>query len=878
MKKLATLLVMVSALIGCGKTLTSAHRLIESPSSLIRQPLVESWSFRQVGEQNWMPATVPGTVHTDLMANLVIEDPNKSINETNLQWIEEQDWEYITLFTPSDELLKANSQELIFKGIDTYAEVYLNEELILEADNMFLEWRINVAGKLINGENRLRIRFHSATKRGAELAAQLPIALPSDNDRNPNGIKTSVFTRKAPYHFGWDWGPRYVTVGVWRPVELVGWNIARIGDVQFIQKSQSAELAEFDVHLSIEAAASTKITMMMASDTGYIYTIQEVKLTKGVENKFILPLEIPNPKLWYPNGMGEANLYPINIILSNRDNMVKLDFRFQQIGVRTIRLVQKPDSVGTGKSFYFEVNGQPCFAKGANYVPQDMFVPDIIENRYHEIITSAKESNINMLRVWGGGIYEQDLFYDLCDQNGIMVWQDFMFACALYPWDKDFLENVRREATYNVRRLRNHPSIALWCGNNEISEAWHNWGYQEQYNWTTQQQQQIWSGYKALFEGVIPQVLSIEDTTRSYHPSSPLYGRGDKRSQNQGDNHYWGVFHDQEPFSAYLQNPGRFSSEYGFQSLACYDTYRENMKPEELRLYSPAMIVHQKNVNGYRLIEQYMDRELPLLKDDFRNYVYLSQLLQAEGVRVAMEGHRTRRPHTMGSLYWQLNDPWPAASWSSIDSQGRWKALQFYARRSFAPSILSFETTDTGVKLWGVTDLLTDQQGQYSLTLMDFEGKELWKETFDLRIPANSSISLMNTTTKELLQGADPRAVVLVAQATIEDTTLRTLHYFRPLKELKLPKADYSVSYAQEGNQVYATIRANRLMKSVLFEAKALQNNPSDGYFDLLPGQEVEVLLDFKETHAINDMEISVASLNRFIGKKTATPISENIK
>jgi len=875
MKRLLILPLLYLA-VACGSEDT-ASRLLMDKSHKIADTIQENWSFRQAGTKEWVSATVPGTVHTDLMDNGLIDNPYRSTNEPKLQWIEYEDWEYKTVFTPSKELLANKVQELVFKGLDTYADVYLNEELILQADNMFLEWRVPVTGKLVDGPNTLRVKFYSAYNTGLELAKEWPVRLPADNDKGVE-YKTSVFTRKAPYHYGWDWGPRFATCGIWRPVFIEGWSTARIDNVQYIQKSISEKTADLDAIVTIETFEDGDVDLLLSDDSGNIYINRKIALKKGKENKITLPFSIPNPELWWPQGMGEPHLYRMNMILANKDQNHKLDQVQENIGLRTIELMQVPDSVGEGIGFWFEVNGQKTFMKGANYIPQDLFVPRVSDDKYSQMIDVAKESGMNMIRVWGGGIYEQDIFYDLCDSNGILVWQDFMFACSLYPWNKEFLDNVRKEAVYNVKRLRNHPSIAIWCGNNEGRVAWESWGYQKSYGWTDEQKADIWGGYETLFKKLLPEVLAAEDTTRPYTHTSPLYK--EPYGQIAGDLHYWGVFHGNAPFSAYKDIPGRFSNEYGFQSPACYDTYREYFKPEDMALYSEAMVIHQKSPKGYRVIEEYMARELPLLKEDFRTYIYLSQLLHAEGIKIAMEGQRSRKPWTMGSLYWQLNDCWPVTSWSSMDSEMRWKALQFYAKRSFAPTIISFERTDSTktATLWGITDRLERQKGTLTLTLMDFEGNQLSSEQIDVNIPANGSSALLCRTDQQLLQGANPREVFLLAQGEVAGKTMRAIYYFVPFKDLKLPKPDYTVSYAQDRHQVTATIKANKLLKSVLFEAEKLQNNPSDAYFDLLPGEEREIVLSFKGEYPVNELGIFVTNLNALVGRKSSLPIREDIK
>ncbi len=926
---LLTLCIASTALTACAGR--RAAQLAGQPSQKLVQDLGGStWQFRADAARTpqlltksetpryfteWAPATVPGVVHTDLFDNGMIEEPFGATAEPRLQWIEHETWVYRTTFAVFPDLLGQNVQELVFTGLDTYAEVRLNDSLVLKSDNMFIEWRVDVKGLLREGGNTLEITFLPAYETALPLAEAWPVKLPADNDKGE--WKTSVFTRKAPYQFGWDWGPRYATVGVWRPVRLEGYNDVRIDNVQFLQRSQSGKLAEFDAHVTLAPAAKEGPVTVYITDSAAqkVYAKAETTLSKGQAATLTLPVEIKNPELWWPNGLGDPHLYTFRTIVA--DGEQKLDENTQRIGVRTIRLVQEPDTTAElrdkgGVSFYFEVNGQPCFAKGANYIPQDIFPSRVTPEQYTELINTTKASNMNMLRVWGGGIYEDDLFYDLCDANGIMVWQDFMFACSFYPSNPEFLGSVRTEAIQNVRRLRNHPSITIWCGNNEIDEAWYHWGYARVYKWTEAEKALVKHGIDTLFRGVLADVIKAEDTTRYYHPSSPLYGRGNKLSQVAGDVHYWGVFHDEEPFSVYKDKPGRFSNEYGFQSLACYDTYREYFGPEDMRLYSPAMVIHQKNPKGYRVIEEYMVRDLPLLKDDFRTYVYLSQLLQAEGIKIAMEGHRMRRPFTMGSLYWQLNDLWPVASWSSMDSRMRWKALQYYARRSFAPTGIYFEQAGAdSVKLWAITDELTPQKGRsFVIKVLDFSGKQLCASVVDMPDKRGEDVTWLTPNSTNMLRAigvealmkvasvangacpdevggagdvtgaVSPRDVFLVAEGSLNGVPMRAVHYFVPLKDLRLPAPDFEVSYRLVDDlTVEATLKAKNLLKSVLFDAEALQWNPSDAYFDLLPGEERVITLNFvKPFTSVDELGISVRSLNTLVGRPGEKPVRENVK
>lgn len=868
MKKNLLLISAILALCSCQRT---TEQLMADQSDYTATEISEGWKFKQQNKEEWYPATVPGVVHTDLYANKLIPDPYYSTNETDLQWIENEEWIYETTFTPTKEQFAAQEVFLDFKGLDTYADVMLNDKLILSSDNMFIEWRVPVKSDLKEGENSLKILFKSAYKIGCELAKAYP-KLPADNDKGVD-YKTCVFTRKAQYHFGWDWGPRFVTAGIWKPIYLESFNSAAIDNIHYVQLSQSEQEATFNAQVTLNGAKEGPATIILSNEAGTEYAKSDIELTKGIQTVSV-PFKIANPELWWPNGMGKGKpkLYPITaMVLVDGKKAAESSAR---LGVRTIELIREPDSVG--ESFYFKVNGEPLFIKGANMIPQDVFLPNITPERQQKMVDIAVEANMNMLRVWGGGIYEDDDFYNACDENGIMVWQDFPFACAFYPWDDKFYASVTEEATQNVRRLRNHPSLAIWCGNNEIDEAWHKWGYKEDsknYPWTDQEKKDIRKGIDDLFfDTVIPNVLAAEDTTRPYHPSSPVYGWGDPRSQVSGDVHYWGVFHGEEPFSTYKDKPGRFSNEYGHQSFANYQTWQKALKPEELVYLSEAFKIHQKNPKGYRVIEDYMTREVPSVQSDIRTYIYLSQLVQADGIRIAMEGHRQNRPFTMGTLYWQINDCWPVTSWSSMDYPYGYKALQYFAINSFAPTILSFDKEDKTdrVELWGVTDELEEKKGSYTLTLMTFTGDTLWSEKAEALIPANKSVRLIDRPTAEVLKGANPKDVVLVAEGTFGDKDMRTLFYFLPYKELNLPAADYQVTYNKVGKKVEATIKSNNLVKAVLFESDAMQLNPSNAYFDLLPGEEQTIILNFEEDVPTEKQKIWVTNLNDVMLKAKA--------
>jgi beta-mannosidase len=558
---------------------------------------------------------------------------------------------------------------------------------------MFRTWTVDIKNKLKPGENELWVLFDSPTRRGLEELKKFGFQLAADNDQSENGEmgsdRVSPYIRKAPYHFGWDWGPRLVTSGIWKPVKLRAWSTGRIENVNIVTESLTEKSAAIKVIVEGNFERTGEYSLRISLDKLPIYN-GTWNTEHGTWNMNI-PITIENPIFWQPNGLGDQKLYSFNIELLSEDKI--LDSKEIKTGLRLVKLIQEPDPDGQGKSFYFEVNGNPIFAKGANYIPNDIFLNRVSPEKYEFIVKSAADANMNMLRVWGGGIYENDIFYDLCDKYGIMVWQDFMFACAMYPGNKEFLDNVRLEAVDNVKRLRNHPCIVLWCGNNEIEAAWgpydekRGWGWKQRY--TDEQKAIIWQAYDTLFHKILPGVISNDDPGRPYWHSSPSAGMGQLASYEtkSGDMHYWGVWHGLHPFTDFRKYKARFMSEYGFQSFPEFNSVKKYTLPEDYNIESEVMMAHQRSGIGNLRIKQYMaeDYKIP---EDFEQFLYIGQLLQAEAIKLAIESHRADMPYCMGSLYWQINDCWPVASWSGIDYYGRWKALHYFVKEAFKPTIL----------------------------------------------------------------------------------------------------------------------------------------------------------------------------------------------
>ncbi|MBR2566196.1 MAG: glycoside hydrolase family 2 protein [Paenibacillus sp.] len=845
--------------------------------SIIHSKLLENWTFKACEDQEWMPAQVPGCVHTDLLRLGKIPDPFYGTNEREVQWIDKKDWEYRTTFEVEASLYAQEQLELVFDGLDTYADVYVNDNHVLSADNMFRVWKADVKALIKEKGNVLRIHFRSPIQEDLPKLEKLGYALPATNDQSDVGglgdKRVSIFARKAPYHYGWDWGPRFVTSGIWREVRLEGWTNVKINDLFIRQNEVNTDLAELTALVEVETSQPIDTVIRIGADgQRWEKTVSLMPGSHTVE----IPVSIQNPKLWWSRGLGEPHRYTFAAeVLQGERAVAEYEVR---TGLRSIRLVRDQDEAGA--SFYFELNGVAVFAKGANHIPNDSFITEVTRERYLHEIVSAAQSNMNMLRVWGGGFYEEDVFYDLCDEYGIMVWQDFMFACSMYPGDEAFLNSVRHEAIDNVKRLRNHPSIVLWCGNNEIDSAWAHyiedggWGWKKDYN--TEQRERIWADYEAIFHDLLPEVVEAYAPGIDYWPSSPLVSlTGDEKqhahpSTSEGDIHYWGVWHNVEPFENYNVYVGRFMSEYGFQSFPEYKTVRTYAEEDDLALESEVMLAHQKNGAGNRLIKQYMDMVLHEPKD-FPSFLYMSQVLQAEAMKTAIEAHRRRKPYCMGTLYWQMNDCWPVASWAGMDYLGRWKALQYYAKRSFNDVLVSVDgTQEDSTDIYVISDQLNKVQGQLQIRMIGFDGRVHRNETLDVNVAPNSGEKLLSLRNSDWLEGLDPAKTLLrldLRQAGVRDIVQE--HYFVATNQLALQPANIKVSGGADEDGVHLLLESDVLAKQVWLSSEA-EGVFSDNFFDLIPGLPVKVKFISREALQFEDVisnpgSVEVRSMVDFI-------------
>lgn len=797
---------------------------------------LKNWEFRQAGQSKWYKANVPGNIHTDLFNNSLVTDPFYRTSEGDMQWVDKLNWEYRTSFKSSEEIMSAASVKLILEGLDTYADVYLNDVKIHTNSNMFVIHDIDIAKGLIKENNEIRVYFKSPITEGLKELEKFGMPLPADNDQSQAGgmgpVKVSIFTRKAPYHYGWDWGPRLVTSGIWRNAYL---SIAKddvLSDLYIRQLNITSKSASLEAELELSDLTEGNYEIKLSVNGSPVTT---VKITGS---KITVPISINNPHLWWPNGHGDQPLYTFKAELLHEGKTI--GERSVITGLRDVKLVRKPDK--HGETFYFTINGKPIFAKGANYIPNDVFLPRVDSAKYEHILSSAAEANMNMLRVWGGGIYENDIFYNLCDKYGIMVWQDFMFACAMYPGNPEFLDEVVKEADNNIKRLRNHPSIVLWCGNNEIEQAWgqyeekRGWGWKERYS--KQEREKIWQAYDTIFHKILPDRVRALNPETEYWHSSPSAGMGKLagHSNTSGDMHYWGVWHGNEPIESFRKYKARFMSEYGFQSFPEFETVKKYTLPEDWDINSTVMRAHQRSGIGNDRIREYLNKSYNQ-PNTFEDFLYVSQLLQAEAIKIAIEAHRSNMPYCMGSLYWQLNDCWPVASWSGMDYYGRWKALHFFAREAFKNQILSVHQTNNKIDIYGISDT-EGTNASLRVNLMDFKGASLWNRSYSVSLSENSS-KLLTSIDLSQLPAMQHKTDALLSVTLIKNEKIidSDIHYLDEIKNLKFPYPELNIHIRQKPGKFDIEITSKYLCKNLMLISEGNAYDFADNFFDILPGE-----------------------------------------
>ncbi len=793
-----------------------------------------NWSFKKVSDSIWLPATVPGNVHSDLLANKRIKNPFVKDNELQLDWISESNWEYKTTFNLDKETLQKKHIELNLEGLDIYASVFLNDILILSANNAFREWNVDVKS-ILKAKNRLKVIFESTSLYEEKEKSKLPYTLPEEN---------RIFTRKAQFQYGWDWAPKLNTVGIWKSVSLQMWNDFKIEDVFIKQLEINNSMAFLLAEINLKSKFNDFLTGEIFVNDSLVNTFQ----INPNNNHSSISFQILNPKLWWTYNLGEPYLYDIEVVVRNRTAILDT-FKFKK-GLRTIELVTEKDSIG--ESFYFKLNNVPVYAKGANYIPQNSLQNKVTNSHYEKLLNDVVAANMNMLRVWGGGIYENDVFYQFCDEKGILIWQDFMFACAMYPGDKAFLKNVQQEAIDNVKRLRNYASIALWCGNNENSEGWYRWGWQN--NRSEKEKEEIWTNYLKIFDSILPNTVKKYTDKTSYWESSPRYGRGNPKYKLQGDAHDWWIWHDAYPFEHLEDNVPRFMSEFGFQSLPSYKVINYINQTDSIDISSESFKTHQKHSRGFQLINEYMKRDFPV-PTNAEDYVYMSQLLQAYGITKGIEAHRRAKPYNMGTLYWQLNDCWPSVSWSSIDFFGNWKALHYKAKNAFKNVLISSKNKKGNLNIFVVNDELISHSGKLSVQIIDFNGKVLFEDFTTIEVVSNSSKLVYQLNLKNL--PINKNEVVIVSKFKDE---ISYFYLVKP-KDLKLKQEAIQKRITKTKNGFQIELSSKTLQKDVFLFCKD-KGQFSDNYFDLLPKETKTIRF---KTQAKSLENLQLKTFNSFI-------------
>lgn len=816
------------------------------------QTLHSSWEFKLLKENipglipknirkelnTWIPAIVPGTIHSDLFRAGLIPDPFYSDNETSIQWVAEMDWVYRTTFSVLQSFEKDTEVYLELKGLDTVSGITLNNKLLGYSSSMFVEYSFEV-GNLLKKNNTLEIRFSSPFKYGRAQESKygkLPVALASER----------VYIRKAQYSFGWDWGPSFPVSGIWRSISLVQYPQYYIKNFLFSTLSADEEEAEVEVKLILNHSLKTgfKIRADIGSERFFFNTSKKEAAVR---------FKIKKPSLWWPNGSGKPNLYKLTVLLLN-NRMEIIDQVEREVGIRTVKLLlienKKP-------AFRFVVNGIPIFAKGANWIPADSFIPDISEYKYQKLLNFVRISNMNMIRIWGGGFYENDILYNLCDRMGILVWHDFMFACAAYPEHRKFITDVEEEVNQNVLRLQYHPSIAIWCGNNENEWIW----YQQQ----DSSYKEI-PGYK-IWHKIIPGILEHLDPQRPYWPSSPFNDELNTKSSDpnysqSGNRHQWDLWSRWIDYNEVKKDNSLFVTEFGFQAPANLYTWSKALPSDSLKPHSKIFEFHNKQVEGPERVIKFLSSHLPV-SGEWEDYIYLTQLNQAFALKVSLEHWLSRYPETSGSIIWQLNDCWPVTSWSLIDNELVPKISWYFVKRVFSPNNIIIPSDKNFVK---VLNHSTEQfHGSVRIDYISSEsGAVLNSETVAVNYQPFSSadIKLKSASKNRLLTDT---IVVATLYNDHGQRINRTYHTDVEWKSLRLRKCNLNTVFETEGENSVLTISTDTpaFFVDVYHHSFVM----SDRGFILLPGENFTVLTLSKNTTDFKMEDLKTFSLNNYLSQ-----------
>ena len=781
------------------------------------------------------PATVPGTIHTDLLNNKIIDDPFYSDNELRMDWIPECDWLYQSKFDFKGNL--KNNVDIVFEGLDTISEIYLNNIRLGGTDNMFVKYRYNVKNILKVKGNELKVLLKSPTRFAADEEkkyGKLPVALNS----------TRVYIRKAQYSFGWDWGPTFPTSGIWRNVYLEEWSDAKIDSLTFNTISIYKKAAEVEVNIKVNSSGKKDLSIELSLSNGGSFYERKIPLTSSLKNK--ISFKIKEPKLWWPNGEGEQNLYLLNVKLV-KENVV-LDEIKKSVGIRSIELVLKDKDKTT---FKFKVNNKDIYIKGVNWIPDDSFLPRVNKKKYSELLLLARQANMNIVRVWGGGVYEDDEFYNTCDELGLLVWQDFMFACGSYSENDNFIANVGEEVTQNILRIQHHPCLALWCGNNENEWIWH----QEQ-----KTSYKKMPGYN-IYHKIIPDILKEIDPSRPYWPSSPFGNDEDPNSFNSGNTHQWNIWSRWIDYAEVVNDKSLFVTEFGFQSPANKNTFEKCLPVKNRNISNQIFEHHNKQIEGPERIIKFLSGHLPI-KSEWDDYLYLAQLNQAFALKTCLEYWRTNG-RTNGSIIWQINDCWPVTSWSMIDSDTTPKLSYYFVKNTFAPFLLYFKADRSNIKIILLNQNKVNIKVRLRLTVISTVSGEIVKDIFYKVNTTDKEHFEIKSILREKLSQEGNWIITTVLYDESNRIIARNYYLIKPWKHVILKKSELKFKILKRKDGTNLLLKSNYPVFFVDLYHKHITF--SDRGFFILPGEEIEIKSDAKKTNQLKIKDFKIYSLNDYL-------------
>ncbi|QND45843.1 glycoside hydrolase family 2 protein (plasmid) [Rhizobium lusitanum] len=780
-----------------------------------------------------IPATVPGNVHTDLLSARLITNPYLDVNEISQDWIGRSAWRYRMAFNwDSDD---ADQVDLSCLGLDTAARVELNGTLLGETRNMHRSYRFDIREKLKDGRNELIIDFESAYVHGEAVRAALGTA--ADIPANYPGPSNLI--RKMACNFGWDWGPTVVTAGIWKPVAIESWTKARLGTVRpeiTLQGGDGVARVRVEIEWAAEGMDSAALVMSVGGKRS------EVRIAQG-ETHTLVECRVDNPQVWWPHGLGDQPLYDLDLQLLGSDGAV-LDRWQRRVGFRSVRLDTTPDEIGS--AFTLVVNDVPVFARGANWIPDDCFLPRVTRERYRERIAQARDANMNILRVWGGGIYETDTFYEECDAAGIMVWQDFLFACAAYPEDEPVYSEIEAEAREAITRLMPYPSLVLWNGNNENIWGYFDWGWQDVLA------NRPWgAGY---YLDLLPKLVAEIDPTRPYWPGSPYSGSMDiaPNADEHGCKHIWDVWNE-VGYETYRNYIPRFCSEFGWQAPPTYGTLAGSVREKNRAPASPGVLHHQKATTGNNKLLKGLEGWFPA-PENFDDWLFVTQLNQARAISFGVDHMRSHRPTCMGAIVWQLNDCWPVTSWAAIDGGGRKKPLWYALRNSYAPHLLTIQPRGDGLAAIAVNDATLFWRVPFTVERFDFNGKLLarhsvWRILCDRFENAEISIP------KDVATPGDPQREFLRARLGDSDAWW----FFEKDMELQYPQPRFEIEAAPTADGIAVTVTAQTFLRDLCLFPDRINPDAEvdDMLVSLMPGESRTFRIKGLSKEAWDDADLS---------------------